>query len=357
MEDLRSRLRKAYLKAIIDERPGAGRAVVRGVTSFLSTLYVKALRFRAFLYRHRLLPSQKLPVPVISVGNLTCGGTGKTPMVEYVAKALLTKWRRPAILSRGYRAQQTEEGMVNDEYLLLKQNMPDIPHFAGPDRIKKVREAIAQGDVDSVVLDDGFQNLRARDKIDIVLIDALDPFSNRRVIPRGLLREPVEGLERAHAIVISRSNQCSLEALREIRRQIKDVAPGIPVALGIHRAIGLVAPDGKTEQSCEWLAKRRVWAFCGIGNPNSFKLTLKKTGTIIAGLTVFPDHHTYTLDELKRLHREAEEVDAEALVTTQKDGVKLKLFSQFGELPLYVLKIEADLVHGADELEQQVLDW
>lgn len=342
---------------MMETDPKTGARLLRGVASFLSFFYVSGVKVRAFLYRHGLLPSQKFPAPVISVGNLTCGGTGKTPMVEFVAKALMKKWRRPAILSRGYAAEQTPEGLVNDEFLLLKQNLPETPHFAGPDRIKRIREAISRNDVDCVILDDGFQHLKIRRNVEIVLVDALNPFSNRRVLPRGLLREPINGLSRADVIVITRSNQTSIENLRAIKDEIKAIAPGKPIALTMHRAVELTSPDGATKVPCEGLAKQKVWAFCGIGNPDSFKLTLRGAGAILAGFTAFPDHHRYTLEDLKVIYAQARNEGASALVTTQKDGVKLGLISQLGPLPLYVLKIEVAVVHGGEDLERKVLDW
>ncbi|NOZ24346.1 MAG: tetraacyldisaccharide 4'-kinase [Planctomycetes bacterium] len=357
MKDFLQKLRRAYLRATLENAPGIRHKLIRGLTWLLMWPYIWAVKFRLWLYRKGFSPAEKFAIPVVSVGNITCGGTGKTPMVELAAKMVAKRWRRPAILSSGYHAWDTEEGPVTDECLLLRQNLPEVPQYMKKgDGIRILRDAIARNMMDCIILDDGFQNFGIRRDIDIIVVDALNPFSNEYVIPRGLLREPIEALARANAIVITRSNQVSLNDLKALRARIESLAPGKPVIIAIHKAIELSSTDNTEKKPVEWLAQRKIWAFCGIGNPESFRISLEKAGAKVMGLSVFSDHHQYAPEDLSRIQREAQEAGVGAVITTQKDGVKLLGVSAVDSLPLLVLKIEIVVVQGAAELQNNVLN-
>ncbi|MEW6358039.1 MAG: tetraacyldisaccharide 4'-kinase [Planctomycetota bacterium] len=356
MKDFLQRIRAIYLRATLENAPGIGCKIIRAITWLLMWPYMGAVKLRLWLFQKGLSPATKFAVPCVSVGNITCGGTGKTPIVELVAKLIAKKWRRPAILSSGYHAWQMEEGLVTDEYLVHRQNLLEVPQYMGAESIPVLRDAIARNQMDCVILDDGFQNFKVRRDIDIVVVDALNPFSNGYVIPRGLLREPVAALARATAICITRSNQVSIDALKNLRARIESLAPGKPIIVTIHKATELSNTNNTEKKPCEWLAQRKVWAFCGIGNPESFRISLQKLGTNVLGFNAFPDHHHYTPEELSAIHRQAREAGAGALITTQKDGVKLLGMATVDSLPLLVLKIEVAVVQGAAELQNNILN-
>src|SRR5262249_45410270 len=225
-----------------------------------------AMRNKAF--DRGWLAIHKAAVPVVSVGNLTLGGTGKTPCVEYVARFYRQLDLRVAILSRGYGSGQGR----NDEALLLEEALPDVPHLQGPDRVALARAAVEELESEVLVLDDGFQHRRLARDLDLVLLDATCPWGHGALLPRGLLREPASALRRAHAVLLTRCDQVGPEARQAIRSRVARLAPGVPVLESVHRPEGLV--NGGATADLDLLRQRPVAAFCGIGNPEAFRRTL-----------------------------------------------------------------------------------
>jgi tetraacyldisaccharide 4'-kinase len=271
--------------------------------------------------RARLAANQvRLPVPVISVGNITCGGTGKTPVVEMLARHLLARRRRPAILSRGYR--RGDDGL-NDEARVLADNLPGVPQFLSPDRISSGRSAIAAG-ADALLLDDGFQYARLARDLEIVLIDALDPFGGGRVLPAGLLREPLEALRGAGLLGITRGDLAPPMARRVLEGILRERCPGVP-RIDIRAEPVAWEPVGRGGPSLEPRAVhgRSVLGFAGLGNPNAFRLQLLGLGVRLVDWLPFPDHHRYRPGDLEEIQRRARSAGAEEVLTTQKDAVKL----------------------------------
>ena len=307
------------------------RALVFLMVPFLlpfSILYRLVLTIRRRHWPKR--NSARLDAPVISVGNITCGGTGKTPTVEMVVRELIDRGWNPAILSRGYGASPgIEDGNFlqidfkegNDEYRLLSENLPSVPHYQGRDRAACGREAIAAG-ADILVMDDGFQHLRLHRDADIVLLDALRPFDNGRVLPAGLLREPIGALEAADLIAVTRVELVSEERREAIAAFLKERFPGIPVLLLESRPRVWQELYGETFEP-GFLEGKEVCAFCGIGNPNSFELTLGKLGIRLAGFKPFSDHHAYDFATVEGLGTWARELGVDTIVMTQKDAVKI----------------------------------
>jgi len=286
---------------------------------------------------------------VISIGNITCGGTGKTPAVEMLARELLARGRRPAILSRGYRSD--DEGK-NDEEKLLAKNLPDVPHHADPDRVRAGRKAISGG-ADVLLLDDGFQHARLARDLDLVLIDALDPFGGGRVLPAGLLREPLEALNFADLIAITRGNLVSPELLGILRGLLRDRFPGIPRLEIEADPIGWEELGGSRQLPPDSPPGKRVAAFAGIGNPEAFRRELLKLGLEIPVWVSLPDHCRYRPRHLEEVRRRAREAGVDVVVTTAKDAVKIPRGE--GPVPWYVLKIACRVGEGA-ELLQRALD-
>ncbi len=319
-----------------------------------SWVYGAGIRLRNLAFSQGWREVVRVGVPVVSVGNLTVGGTGKTPCVEFVARFYRDRDRRVAILSRGYGS---DEGR-NDEALVLEETLPDVPHLQDADRVMVARTAIEELETEFLVLDDGFQHRRLHRDLDLVLIDATNPWGFGAMLPRGLLREPLSGLRRADAILVTRADQASSEELEAITRRLSRLAPGKPVALATHRPTRLVNSDGASE-SVEYLRERPVLGFCGIGNPESFRRTLTHLGARLLDFRTFPDHHPYHREDVFSLRETAASLPSDTLfVTTHKDLVKLRVPDLAGR-PLWALRIEMALQNNQAEIESvlaRVLD-
>jgi tetraacyldisaccharide 4'-kinase len=286
-------------------------------------------------------------VPVVSVGNLTVGGTGKTPCVEYIARFYRDLDLRVAVLSRGYGAGHGP----NDEALVLEENLPDVPHLQGADRAELARIAVEELESDVLVLDDGFQHRRLRRDLDLVLIDATAPWGHGYLLPRGLLREPVGSLRRAGVVLVTRCDLVAPEAVQDIRRRVERVAPAVPVVETAHRPAAWANAGGAIE-SLEALHGRPVAAFCGLGNPDAFRQTLGQLGLNVVAWRTFPDHYPYARADVEELQFWARQHPAETvLATTQKDLVKIAL-DRLGDRELWALQIQLQVRSGHDVLEQ-----
>ncbi len=289
------------------------------------------------------------PVPVVSVGNLTVGGTGKTPMVEWLARHARQQGLRVAVLSRGYGA--AADGR-NDEALELELALPDVPHLQDPDRTATAAIAAEELGSQLLVLDDGFQHRRLARDFDLVLLDATEPFGFDRLLPRGTLREPVAGLRRAHAIALTRADMLDGGARDTIRRRVERINPHAAWCEVAHRPARLLASDGAGEPLVK-LAGKPIAAFCGIGNPAGFRHTLETLGGQIVAWREFPDHHGYTRADVDDLAAWAGAAGAAMLVCTRKDLVKLRT-SSLGGAPLRALGIELGFLAGQAALEAAV---
>ena len=303
---------------------------------------------RNWLYDRGLLPGSRLDAPVVSVGNLSVGGTGKTPMVLWLVRELQLRERRVGLLSRGY-GKQRDSSDLNDEGRLLAARLPDVPHVQDPDRVAGGRELLQRG-VDVVVLDDGFQHRRLIRDIDLVLIDATRPWGLpavrdggdpvRALLPRGLLREDPRSLARASATVITRSDAVEASVLARLEAQLEAIAPGIPRALAEHRPAGL--RRGAEELPLTALEGREVLLVSGIGNPQAFERSARAMGACVRGVHPFPDHHEFRAEELAPLLEPGYE-----LLVTSKDSVKLEALG----VPHLVLEVELVITRGEKVLE------
>lgn len=324
-------------------------------------------------------------VPVVSVGNVTAGGTGKTPVVAFLAQWFIDRGLRPVILSRGYRAFEQESpsavpieattksawseaaGIVahrstsetarddrtNDEKLVLDRLCPGVPHVQNPDRVAGARRAVDEFAAQVLILDDGFQHRRLRRDLDIVLIDAVEPFGYGRLLPRGLLREPLSGLRRAAVIVITRADRLTDDSRGAILAAIAPYRPPdeSPVEIAFPPIDLMNASGGRADLS--EIRGRKVGAFCGIGNPAAFRRTLDDLAANVVHWRRFPDHHHYTGRELGDVASAARGADAETLVTTLKDLVKIAADDSRG-LPLWGVNIGARVVRGGDDFEERL---
>jgi tetraacyldisaccharide 4'-kinase len=330
---------------ISGRRRGLGGAVARLAMGAASVPYGWAIRLRNRGYDRGTKEIHRPSVPVISVGNLTVGGTGKTPMVEWLARHLRQQEIRVAILSRGYGAEQ---GGLNDEALELELSLPDVPHLQNPDRAASAEIAVDELATQILLLDDGFQHRRLARDFDLVLLDATEPFGFDRLLPRGTLREPVDGLRRAQAIVLSRADMIDPAAREQVRTRAARLAPAAVWAEVEHRPATLVDSAGAT-YALEELRDQPVVGFCGIGNPAGYRHTLAGLGCRIERWREFPDHHDYTRENVDEIAQLVRESGARLAVCTRKDLVKLRVPAINGA-PLRAVGVELSFLRGEAEL-------
>ena len=327
-------------------RRGLGAALWRVGLRAAEVPYTLAVGWRNRRYDTRPELVHDVAVPVVSVGNLTLGGTGKTPMVRWIAKWFRGRHVRVAVISRGYGAQA---GARNDEALELEQTLPDVPHLENPDRVEAARLAVEKFESQLIVLDDAFQHRRIGRQLDVVLLDALEPFGFGHVFPRGTLREPVAGLRRVDVVVLTRADMLEADRRDELRRQVARHAPSAAWAEVIHAPKSLLGCGGSQEPLDEFRGKR-VAAFCGIGNPAGFQHTLRTCGYEVVAFREFADHHGYQRQDVESLGAWADGLDVAVVLTTHKDLVKLGI-ERLGRHPLRAVAIGLDFLSGQAEME------
>jgi tetraacyldisaccharide 4'-kinase len=337
-----------FHELVSGRRRGLAASTLRLLLRVAEGPYAAAMRVRNRRY-DRASAVHRVGVPVVSVGNLTLGGTGKTPMVRWIARRLAGRGVRVAIVSRGYGRKKDRE---NDEALELAHALPDVPHLQNPDRVAAAREAVERFGASAIVLDDAFQHRRIGRDLDVVLLDASEPFGYGHVFPRGTLREPLAGLGRADVVVLSRADLLGCDERDAIRQEVRRLAPGAGWVAAVHTPETLLSPGGR-QQPIDSLRGERVAAFCGIGNPAGFRHTLESCGYRVAGFREFADHHRYTPGELDALADWAAELDASALLCTHKDLVKLDA-ARLGPPPLWAVVVGVDFLSGRDLLESRL---
>ena len=343
-----NRFRLWYERDVLANTPGLGPFLVRFACRGVSCAYAVAVRLWHAAYGIGWIRPFRASVPVISVGNLTVGGSGKTPAAFWLCGWLARRGLRVALLSRGYG--RTAAG--GDDEAPPPGLLPDgVVRLTGRRRDRLAAEAVARHGAQAIVLDDGFQHLRLARDLDLVCIDALDPFGNGWMLPAGPLREPLSALGRAAAFLVTRADLAEPEMMGGLRARLRALAAERPIAESIHRPVALLDIAGGTprERAPEWLRGRTVYAFCGIGNPRGFERTLAGLGASVASCCRFPDHHVYTGEDLRRIVAQAREFMAEALVTTEKDAARLA--GTRLALPLLALRIELEVVRGGESLE------
>jgi tetraacyldisaccharide 4'-kinase len=298
---------------------------------------------------------------VLCVGDLTLGGTGKTPTVLWLAGRLRAAGRRVAVVSRGYgreggsgvrvvsdgRALLLDWRAAGDEPVLVASRLPGVPVLVGADRVAAGRRAVEEFAPEVIILDDGFQHRRLHRDRDLVLLDAGDPFGGERLFPRGRLREDPHGLRRAHALLVTRAGSGPAEP---IRKRLRSLAPDLPVAWASHRACGLVDCRSGAVSALDRLRGMRFLALSGIARPVSFRQSLQELSLPPAEFLAYPDHYAYGAADLAEIERSARACRAQALVTTEKDAVRLAGRLP-AELPAYALRIELEVLEGAEPLQ------
>jgi tetraacyldisaccharide 4'-kinase len=368
------------LEVILGERRGTRAALVRAFLYVCSKGFHVAILGRRSLYNLRLLRDSTLGVQVIAVGNLTVGGTGKTPVVEKFARVLQDQGRHVAILSRGYRSKPTplhlrllnklflredttpprvvsdgkslllDSEMAGDEPYMLASNLKDVVVLVDKDRVKSGRYAIEKFGCDTLLLDDGFQywKLRGR-RLDLVLIDGQQPFGNERLLPHGTLREPPSHLARASAILITKSDGNTAQ----LRRRIAQLNPAAGIIECMHHPLYLEDVFTGRRAGLELLKGRKVASLSGIAQPESFEQSLVRLGAELVYSKRFADHHRFTQQEILNAINRSKKRQAETIVTTQKDAVRFPKLDR-RDLPIYFMRVEIKILSGSSDFQECV---
>ena len=369
------------IDVVLGRRRGFRAALLRGVLFALSLLYERIVQLRLYFYRKRILRERTLGCLVISIGNLTVGGTGKTPVVEKFARALQSGGRRVAILSRGYKSvpKPTKKTWIDrlfsknvdpprivsdgqfvlldsvtagDEPHMLARNLKDVIVLVDKDRVKSGRYAIDNWKVDTLLLDDGLQYLHLKHRLDIVLVDRQQPFGNEFLLPRGTLREPPRNLRRASYIFITKNTGEPNNKLIERIRRYNRTAEIIECA---HRPLYLQNIYTGERLGLERLRGAFIGSICAIAAPESFEGALKKLGANVNLGLRFIDHHYYTDAELRGFMNRCIRRDLAMIITTEKDAVRMpELPIAEVKVPIYFMRVEIDIVTGHESWEHCV---
>jgi tetraacyldisaccharide 4'-kinase len=361
-------------------RVGLEAALFGGALVPLSWVYDAIVRARCWLYEQRIiLRNQPLGVPVVVVGNLTVGGTGKTPIVEKFARSLAQRGRHVAILSRGYKSRAEpfyrrwwrwlthgedpppkivsdgthvllDSAEAGDEPFMLARNLPGVVVLVDKNRVKAGQYAIKKFGSDILLLDDGFQYLSLRGQLNLLLVDKTNPFGNHHLLPRGILREPIMHLRRASYVFITKSDGRPDD---ELRATIAEHHPEVEVIECAHRPKYLQSVNNGGRRPLEDLRGRRVAAFCGIATPESFEKLLRELGAEICYHKRFLDHHRFTPEEMDRFFARATAANADLIVTTEKDAVRLSP-DLASPAPLYYLRLEIEILSGDHDFDAAV---
>src|SRR6185503_17521310 len=322
----------------------------------LSVGYRAGLAVRGLAYDWRLLSTGRLPCPVVSLGNLTLGGSGKTPLVELAALTLVALGAAPAVVSRGYGRSTRGVHVVadrqgvrlgarsaGDEPLLLAERLPGIPVVVGENRFEAGRHALETLGASVILLDDGFQNRTIAKTLEILVVSARSPWGNGRLFPRGRLREPLSALRRAQLVIVT--NPRGDEDVEAVTRTLRLHDSPAPVASARYEPVEARRVGDGTRLPLAELTRRRLLAFGGLAAPRSFMETAQGLGIPLAGFIEFGDHHWYTEGDLAELARRAAMAGAEGLITTEKDAMRLRDFPPL-RLPLWILSVRMVLASG-----------
>ncbi len=375
------RFEQFAIDVILERRYGKRAALLRWFLYALSWLFRGGVQTRLWLYRHRLFRERPPGCMVISIGNLTVGGTGKTPVVEKFARTLQNHGRKVAILSRGYKSKKPpllrrlqrkwlgmerkkprivhdgerlllDSRFAGDEPFMLAKSLKDVVVLVGKDRVKSALYAVKELGCDILLLDDGMQYLDLRHRLDICLIDAQAPFGNEYLLPRGTLREPPRNLHRASYIFITKSPAEGNHRLIERIRKFNQTADIIETT---HQALYLQnLYDAEDRRPLDFLRGKYIAAISGIARPESFEEKLTALGATLEIAKRFADHHRFTEKELEEFTARCSRRDLDLIVTTEKDSVRFPTRNLAPEVPIYYLRVEIEILAGHESWDALV---
>ncbi len=348
-------MQERLLKLLFSDRPTLLEKGVLGLLAVFSYVYGAVQRGREYAYECGWLKTIKVGRPVISVGNLTWGGTGKTPLVEFLVNRLRERGVKVCVLMRGYQPRGLAASGASDEAQLLRRHLPNVLIKEGRDRVRSAAEVMAMDSPDGFILDDGFQHRQIFRDLDIVVLDATRPFGNQRLIPRGILREPVSSLSRAQIVVLTKVDQVSIDALRVLQSDVTRQNPSAVIAHAIHQPVDFWDHRQQSAVPLANLKGRKAVAFCGLGNPQSFFKTLGDVGVEVVDTQSYRDHYVYRLGDVLALSDRARKMGAQLLLSTEKDAVKLESFYEaWAGLDLLILRIKLRFIHGQEFIDQRI---
>ena len=370
-----------FLDVIREKRHDFMGTALKGFLFFASRFYRRAVQFRLWMYDNRIIRNRSIGCLVVKIGNLTCGGTGKTPVVEVFARILSQKGRKVAILSRGYRSRDKRSFLdklkkkflsrkkeipprvvsdgknllldsmsAGDEPFMLASNLKNVAVIVDKDRVKSGLYAIEEFGTDTLILDDGFQYLNLKSHINILLVDATCPFDNHHVLPRGLLREPIKNIKRADFIFLTKSNGSrSLRHLKAFLRRKNHLAEIIECC---HRPQYLEDVFNRGERlELTALTGKKVGSISAIANPGRFNAFLKELGAEIVSEVHFADHHRYRQQEMIDFINKAKEAGADYIMTTEKDAVRMPRLDR-RDIPILFLRVQIDILSGQENFDE-----
>ncbi len=375
---MREQIEKYYLKVLAGKKKGFPVLVFKVFIGVLSLLYLVSIQIRCLLYRLRIFRARSVTAWVISVGNITLGGTGKTPVVERLAGLLNSRGRKVAIVSRGYRRKRgpwlrrlkeklrgapttrvVSDGhnillnsrVAGDEPYMLASNLEGVPVVINRNRRKGALYAIRRFKADTIILDDGFQHLDLKRDLDIVLVDATCPFGNGHIFPRGILREPCRNLSRADLLFITKAVSGGQDELKKDLRRYNQRARILECR---HNPIYLYDVRTSIKASLDFIRGMKAATLAGIANPEGFEKMLSGLGVEVIHSRRFADHHIYSQQELIDVLNKAARRGAEILLTTEKDAVRFPRLPK-GAIPVFSLRVRIDSVAEGSDIDADIL--
>ncbi|OGV47177.1 MAG: tetraacyldisaccharide 4'-kinase [Lentisphaerae bacterium GWF2_44_16] len=375
-------LEQYFIDVISEKRHEPKDMLISALLFGLSRFYRRAVQFRLWLYDKRIIRNRAIGCLVVSIGNLTCGGTGKTPIVEVFAKTLSHKGRKVAVLSRGYRSRERsiftklkqkflskkreippkvvsdgqnlllDSNFAGDEPYMLASNLKNVVVLVDKDRVKSGLYAIEEFQTDTLILDDGFQYLDLKPHINIMLVDSTAPFHNHHVLPRGLLREPIKNVRRADYIFLTKSNGGN--HLRHIKAFLRKHNRRAEIIECCHKPLYLedVYEKGK-RKDLDFLKGKQIAALSAIASPKSFEAFLEDLGSDIVCHRRFADHHRFRQQEIIDFINESKRKNAKIIVTTEKDAVRMPRLDR-RDIPIYFMRVEIDIISGQESFEKSI---
>jgi len=336
---------KNFLYRIVtDDVHGPIAGILKFFLWILSFAYLLAVTLTVWLYRSGILKQHRLPCRVVSVGNMTVGGAGKTPLVIKIAQIYKQNKLKPVILTRGYMGRGgVGHNKQSDEAAMMREILPDVPVLSGADRIRNAEEFLENNQADVFILDDGFQHWRLARDLDIVAIDATNPWGNGRLLPRGILREPLYALRRADLLILTKTD-LGAPPIASIRQRLKDIGCRQPVVETVHKPAGLTDLKTGTPRELRIIAGQTVCALCSLGAPAAFAATLTRSGARIQKAFNFADHYVYNVTDIRSILEHCRRNHIGIVITTQKDAVKLAdlrdEFQKARDVRLFSLHVE-----------------